>query len=104
MIYSEIFSAFEIRMASGVNGITLQRELHSLKKDLILYSKAADGVDILNAMNVTQTIEKLEAVIPMIESLLDGATSKEMNRNEKESCFHFVQTILCSELALFSPQ
>ena len=70
-------------MALGINGITLQRELYSLKKDLILYSKAVNDVDV---MNVKQTIQKSNRFLSKFDK------SNESNR----SSLFLVHTILFS--------
>ena len=92
-------------MALDTDCLILQKELASLLKDLKLFSKTVDDTDTLNILNVKRTIQKLEHLIPTIKSLLDGATTMDGNLwNDGKNRSDFVQTMLCSELALFSPQ
>ena len=100
-----VASKIKKKMALDTDCLILQKELASLLKDIKLFSKTVDDTDTLNILNVKRTIQKLEHLIPTIKSLLDGATTMNGNLwNDGKNCSDFVQTMLCSELALFSPQ
>ena len=86
------------------NQCNLQKELSCIQKDLALYSTAVGDTGNLDVKSVRKIAHRFVTLMRYIEGMFSSTTIKDGALKENNSYMHYVQTMLCSELASFSPQ